>query len=75
MRFDVGRVAELRSCADKITPKHLDRHGNEFGGRYNIGKIDTGDQLTMVALRMDGKRSRHCDLIASNGLDWEARSR
>ena len=53
----------------KMSPKHLDRYVTEFEGRYNIRELDTVDQITQAAQRMDGKRFRSRDLINPNGLD------
>ena len=47
-----------------ISPKHLDRYVEEFAGRQNFRELDTAEQMTLMAMRMQGKRLRYQDLIA-----------
>ena len=55
-------------------PKHLDRYVTEFAGRQNFRDADTIDQMRCVAKGLLGKRLRHDELIAPNGLESGARS-
>ena len=57
----------------KLSPKHLQRYVDEFGGRQNIREMDTPDQMVVVAAWLVGKRLRYRDLIAPNGLSSGAR--
>ena len=51
-----------------MSPKHLQRNGEEFAGRHNNGPKDALDQISSLIANTDGKRW-HCDgLIAPNGL-------
>lgn len=47
----------------KMSPKHLHRYVREFAGRHNDRDLDTIDQMTLVALRMVGRRLTYEDLI------------
>ena len=44
--------------------KHMERYIDEFEGRYNTRKLDTIDQMRLIAMGMTGKRLRYNDLIA-----------
>ena len=48
----------------KISAKHLQRYVDEFSGRHDIRKLDTTDQMGVVAARMAGKRLSYRGLIA-----------
>lgn len=48
----------------KISPKHLERYVEEFAGRQNIRDYDTENQISVMAMRMQGKQLRYQDLIA-----------
>ena len=48
----------------KLSAKHLQRYVNEFAGRHNIRKMDTGNQMRHVVAEMVGKRLMYRDLIA-----------
>ena len=48
----------------KISAKHLQRYVDEFSGRHDIRKLDTTDQMGVVAARMAGKRLCYRSLIA-----------
>ena len=48
----------------KLSAKHLQRYVNEFAGRHNIRKMDTGDQMRHVVAEMIGKRLMYKELIA-----------
>ena len=48
----------------QISPKHLQRHVDEFVGRHNIRDRDTIDQMTAVVAGPVGKRLLYRDLIA-----------
>ncbi len=58
----------------KIRPKHLDRYVQEFAGRHNVREQDTADQLSEIALGMEGKRLKYKALIKDNGLPSGARA-
>lgn len=47
----------------KMSEKHLDRYVTEFAGRHNTRNADTMDQMTRMALGMQGKKLRYTDLI------------
>ena len=57
-----------------MSPKHLNRHVNEFAGRHNIRDLDTFEQLKQMAWEADGKILRYRELIADNGLSSGART-
>ena len=38
----------------KMSVKHLQRYVDEFSGRHDIRKLDTTDQMGVVAARMAG---------------------
>ena len=57
----------------KMSPKHLNRYVAEFQGRHNDRESDTIDQMGNLVRGMVGKRLTYEALIASNGLDSEAR--
>ena len=52
----------------KISPKHLQRYVSEFAGKHNIREADTLGQMSVVALKLSGRRLKYRDLIADNGL-------
>lgn len=56
----------------RLSPKHLQRYINEFSGRHNIRRLDTKDQISYSAFRMQGKRLRYVDLTQDNGLPANA---
>lgn len=58
----------------KLSPKHLERYVDEFGGRQNIRELDMLDRMTVVAAWLVGKRLKYRDLIKPNGLPSGARS-
>ena len=47
----------------KISPKHLQRHVNEFCARHNMRDSDTIDQMKSVVADMIGKRLTYKELI------------
>ena len=47
----------------KMSPKHLQRYADEFAGRHNARRMDTVDQMGLIAEGMDQKRLRYRDLI------------
>ena len=49
----------------KMSPKHLNRYVQEFVGRHNIRGLDTIAQMALIARRLDRKRLRYSDLVAS----------
>ena len=58
----------------KMSPKHLDRHVQEFAGKHNIRDQDTLAQMTALVAGMVGKRLMYRDLIADNSLPSGART-
>ena len=58
----------------KMSPKHLQRHVDEFAGRHNVRNADTIKQMEGLVTGMIGKRLRYEDLTAENGLSSGARS-
>jgi transposase-like protein len=57
----------------KLSPKHLDRHVQEFAGRHNIREMSTLRQMAFVACGMSGRFLPYEKLIADNGLPSFAR--
>ena len=57
----------------KLSPKHLDRYVQEFGGRHNVRDLDTIKQMSAFVRGAEHQRLRYIDLIADNGLDSGAR--
>ena len=47
----------------KLSPKHLDRYVGEFVTRHNFRKLDTLDQMALVASTMEGAQLRYKDLV------------
>ncbi len=47
----------------KMSVKHLDRYVSEFQGRHNARRMDTAEQMGMIAQGMDQKRLRWKDLV------------
>ena len=47
----------------KMSIKHLDRYVSEFQGRYNARRVDTVQQMGLIAQGMDQKRLRWKDLV------------
>ena len=47
----------------KMSPKHLQRYVDEFSGRHNARRMDTVDQMGLIAEGMDQKRLRYKDLV------------
>ena len=58
----------------KLSPKHLDRHVQEFSGRHNAREMDTINQMQAMATGMRHKRLQYTQLTAYNGLSSGARS-
>ena len=58
----------------KLSPKHLNRYGQELVARHNMRPMDTADQMAVLAYGMEGQRLTYRRLIASNGLPSGARS-
>ena len=50
----------------EISSKQLDRHLEEFAGRYNMREPDAIDQLRSLRSGMDGKRLTRKALIRAN---------
>ena len=46
-----------------MSPKHLQKYVDEFCGRHNVRRLDTIDQMKVVAKGMVGKRLRWRDLV------------
>ena len=65
--------ASSQGTFHKMSPKHPDRYIQEFAVRRNLRDEDTINIMAAVATGMNGKRLRHADLIADNGLDSGAR--
>ena len=57
----------------KFSKKHLNRYAREFAGRHDDRDSDTPDMMAGVVSGMVGKRLRHGDLKADNGLASGAR--
>ncbi len=47
-----------------MSPKHLQRYGDEFVGRNNARHLDTLQQLEQTAKGLDGKRLTYKELVA-----------
>ena len=58
----------------KISPKHLNRYVHEFAGKNNIRDLDTLAQMRNTVARLVGRNLLRRRLIASNRLDFTARS-
>lgn len=58
----------------KLSPKHLERYGQESAGRRNFGELDTIAQTGMIAQSMARRRLRNRQLIADNSLPSGARA-
>ena len=48
----------------QMSAKHLPRYVAEFEGRHNSRRLDTDEQMRIMARGADGKRLRYADLIA-----------
>ena len=48
----------------QMSAKHLPRYVAEFEGRHNSRRLDTDEQMRIMARGADGKRLRYVDLIA-----------
>ena len=46
-----------------FSEQHTDRYVGEFAARHNLRRMDTLDQMALVADRMVGKRLRYKDLV------------
>ena len=46
-----------------MSPKHLDRYVREIAGRYNARRLDTLEQMRLLALGMVGKKLEWKDLV------------
>jgi len=57
----------------KLSPKHLDRYVRQFAGKHNLRKLDTLEQMRLVALGLIGKHLPRLRLVADNGLPSGAR--
>ena len=44
--------------------KHCERYVDEFEGRFNARRLDTIDQMRLIAMSMNGKRLKYDDLVA-----------
>ena len=62
----------LFSVFPKVSPKNLNRYVAEFTGRHNVREYDARDQMAELVIAMEGKRLRHDQLIADNGLSARA---
>jgi len=58
----------------KMSPKHPQRHVEEFLGRHNNSPKDTLDRMGSVVRGMSGRCLSYKALIAPNGLPSGARS-
>ena len=47
-----------------FSKKHIDRYVNEFAGRHNSRKLDTIEQMKMMANNMTGKNLKYKKLVA-----------
>ena len=43
--------------------KQMDRYVDEFEERYNTRRLDTEDQMRLIAMGMHGKRLKYDDLL------------
>lgn len=57
----------------KLSPKHLERYVRQFAGKHNLRRLNTLDQMRVVALGLIGKRLPRLQLVADNGLPSGAR--
>ena len=48
----------------KISPKHLGRYAGEFAERHNVRRLDTLEQMSIMAQGMVGRRLKYEELIA-----------
>ena len=48
----------------KISPKHLHRYAGEFAERHNVRKLDTLEQMGIMAQGMVGRRLKYKELVA-----------
>ena len=55
--------AELPRNLSHFSEQHSDRYVGEFAARHNLRRMDTLDQMALVADRMVGKRLRYKDLV------------
>ena len=47
-----------------LSPKHPHRYVGEFAERHNVWRLDTLEQMSIMARGMDYKRRKYVDLIA-----------
>ena len=57
----------------KMSPKHLQRYGDEFAGRHNVRERDTIEQIRHLVAMTIGRALLYKDLISDNGLESGAR--
>jgi len=83
--FGGRKVAVLRNCPGsrirsmfkrsykgayhKMSPKHLQRHVNEFSGRHNVREGDTNLQTELTVERMKDRQLTYWQRKANNELD------
>ncbi len=48
----------------RLSPKHLHRYVDEFVGRHNMRNLDTLQQMSLIAKRMESAQLRYKDLVA-----------
>lgn len=58
----------------KLSPKHLDRHVQEFAERRNVREMDTIDQIRSLRDGMEGRRLTYKTLIKDDGFSSGARA-
>ena len=50
----------------RLSAKHLHRYVDEFVGRHNMRELNTLNQMSLIASRMQGKGLRYKDLVGKN---------
>ncbi len=62
--FTLSRKSGAVQTYHSMSGKHLHRYVDEFAGRHNIRRMDTLEQMSIVARGLDRKRLRYKDLVA-----------
>ena len=52
----------------RMSPKHLQRYVNEFGGRHNIRCLNTIDQMRAIIQGLEGKRLKYGELTGGPSI-------
>ena len=58
----------------KLSPKHLQRHVDEFAGRHNIRELDTIERMEVTAGGLIGRFLPYRKLVSDNGTSAKAQA-